>query len=616
MGKINDPESPFKKETNNLYTTTVETESGLQKAFNYCSGLNYEDKIVIRIANGVNPVLTHRAVTVNLGYAVPICCSSVTIIGEGQDKDGNRVPNKIYLDRHLTDGYVRDEQGNIRKNDKGEDVHLCDSIISIEGVSETQRVSVHIENLEFMPIGFDKSDKMDTFVPTKDDFVMLETHLIKIWRGDGITLYNVKSTLANGAITNVDLRTVKNVIIRDCELINYNAIEPGNTTGGNLWMRGSMENVLIANNRLEKFGNDEIFAVFGDDYGINSALQPIPTMALKYVEQRNVTVVNNSFVYNRPKMANEIINVGEIVRNDVFICFMEGVSDNVGRKDIKGGIMHDILFANNDIQILHPVRHVFTFWHYHTHIDVFNFRISNNNIRHSYVNTATSDYAIDFIFGFGEAFDYTTSGEIEISHNTINADESIPTSVNGHCFIQNHTANLNVHNNVFYVTENSHLGNAGATLLRCQEDNSTNRLIDNKVKCHYMITVRNVNSGKTINVDFTNNFIQATRSIQVQSNACEFNLRMENNYIETPDYYLLSRGFSANGSIWASQNVWYTLPTPAGSTYTAAAMYYPTSGAHVERLTMLSNVVTGARKLVATPDYPAADKKVLANNDF
>ena len=91
---------------------------------------------------------------------------------------------------------------------------------------------------------------------------------------------------------------------------------------------------------------------------------------------------------------------------------------------------------------------------------------------------------------------------------------------------------------------------------------------------------------------------------------------MENNYIETPDYYLLSRGFSANGSIWASQNVWYTLPTPAGSTYTAAAMYYPTSGAHVERLTMLGNVVTGARKLVATPDYPAADKKVLANNDF
>ena len=579
-------QGPFHQNDHGIWETTVPSKVSFQSALDYCKTFSNSDSVIINIEENHVATMTKRT---ELG------CSTA-IIGLGS------TPTKIYLNDNLVNnpgGY--------------------DSILSFKAYSMHDPISVHLENLEFMPIG---QEINKPFIPSEKYFCPAESHLIKMSYTDGVTLYKVKSMLMNGPITNVDIRTSKNVIIRDCEFINYNGLQPQNTTGGILWFRGNLENVLITGNTLEKFGNDEVLAFWELEYSAGSGNPQPPVIGtpenkIAYITRNNIQITNNNVIYKLPDIAKNHPELNPYARIDVLIAFYEGNAANFAPY---GGIFKDVLVANNKLELLHPTRYVFTLDGYQQHIDVSNFRICDNIIHHKYTTDKSDVYIADFYFSGSENSVFKTSGEVEIARNIIQAEETIGSNGNGHCFVHNAVANLNIHDNTFDATSFSATGSARTCALRCEYYTQYTRFVSNTVvNCGNPVIIRNVQDNQEVNIEVINNQITGTQAflgyVNNKTNA-KVNIKLENNYINTSStYYILFNGCSDKGSFWASNNVFYTYPDPSGTHPTMNMGYIPTV-TNLESFTMIGNVVAGSRKLVADPSYPKAAQTVIANNNF
>ena len=86
----------------------------------------------------------------------------------------------------------------------------------------------------------------------------IERYAVKIYHGSKVDIHDVDSYMDNADITNFNLHVCSNVTITGCTISNYNNSE----TGGCLWIRGEMHNILVKNNKFYKYGKDETLAIF------------------------------------------------------------------------------------------------------------------------------------------------------------------------------------------------------------------------------------------------------------------------------------------------------------------------------------------------------------------
>ena len=85
-----------------------------------------------------------------------------------------------------------------------------------------------------------------------------ECYAFKAHHADPVVIRDVDSYMQDAKITNFDLQVCSNVTVTGCTLSNYN----NSDTGGNLWLRGEMHNILVKDNKFYKYGKDEALAVF------------------------------------------------------------------------------------------------------------------------------------------------------------------------------------------------------------------------------------------------------------------------------------------------------------------------------------------------------------------
>ena len=165
-----------------------------------------------------------------------------------------------------------------------------------------------------------------------------EKFLIKVNHGNRINIDHFASYCDNAFCTNLDFRVCENITITNSSFTNYNNC----STGGILWFRGNIQNVVVRNNRLYKYGNDEAIAFWevGDDA---HARKPLNTTSYK----RNITVADKYFFFGRPEKERY-----EDVGMDVMVTLF---ADEYGNYNIPTHFQN-ISFSNNEFDVDAPVK--------------------------------------------------------------------------------------------------------------------------------------------------------------------------------------------------------------------------------------------------------------------
>lgn len=191
-----------------------------------------------------------------------------------------------------------------------------------------------------------------------------ENQVLSVYDANKVEISNVRIYMENAVGTCVDIRRSSNISFTNCEITNYNNW----STGGNLWIRGGMENVKISNNTFRKYGNDEIIALWTN---------PIEFELNRNGEFKNIEIANNEFLYGYNRSNKRKIGA------NVLLCFY---NDNEGgctamygnvRNSFSNFQIHD-----NKIRINAPVGQLFAF-RFNDRTEFDNIRIYRNDIRYS-----------------------------------------------------------------------------------------------------------------------------------------------------------------------------------------------------------------------------------------
>lgn len=274
-----------------------------------------------------------------LDFSISLNQHNVTIKGQGRDKTILIVP------------------ANINYSD--------DAIINLQGLYKTQigqeadiRIAVNISGLTIMTDVSKAAAEARVNKLTEN-----ETYIIKCYNVGSLVMRDVRICAENLETTCLDVRRGFNIDIRNCEFINRNR----RWTGGNVWLRGDTENVIIEDNDFYKYGNDEIIALYGsnsfEDYNVSTA-----------ITKRNVMIRNNRiFCQDTTGGSNPS---GIITENNGnwdginqrLICFITNQDDNkviVNNHTVQNltpcaYTIDGIHFENNDIHINAPISHLIT----------------------------------------------------------------------------------------------------------------------------------------------------------------------------------------------------------------------------------------------------------------
>lgn len=160
-----------------------------------------------------------------------------------------------------------------------------DYLINFDG-KKGQSISVEISDLSL------------NMVPHDTLWLKANTpkYILKFINVDGVKIHDFNSTLFNAHTTTMDFRVAHNVMIDHCELVNHN----NSDGGGIIWLRRDNRNVTITNNKLVKYGDDEMLAIWegGDDTSVMC-----PESGLK----ENITFANNEVRFVKCSGAQDMI---------------------------------------------------------------------------------------------------------------------------------------------------------------------------------------------------------------------------------------------------------------------------------------------------------------------
>ncbi len=472
-----------------------------------------------------------------------------------------------------------------------------DALIAVTGNSPQDRVSVVFEDLEFMR-------------PTKGSgyniFTKRGMYLIKIWFASSVIFNNVTSTLENGMISTLDIRASDNITVNGCRFINNNGLLAGNTHGCILQLRGNMNNVHVTNNYFQKYGNDELLAIFGNAAPYNKLSGLFTDAENTYVYRRNITVTGNTFIYKKPTSSSKDCPT------DVMITFGPTNSAAEG-KETQKVFYENVWVAYNNIEVNEHARRVFSFLGLQDWREAANFQVCHNTITHAYEN---SDNAYQWTYDFCLM---TTSKSpltppcITFAGNVINAREKLASGGFGHVCFGLNGGTAKAFNNKLY-------GTSGRTQIKpflLHEQPS-------RLEFSYNTCTETVYSGQIERVPYCEllmrgnsmrgnsklYFYRGNKLDQTQT----AHVVMEDNFFVSGGFELVCQEFSYNGSLRVNGNTWY-INRAGNGTQVVPYATYNTATCNLTEAVFTNNVITGNR-YVGDTSLPGAEVTVVSNNDL
>lgn len=413
-------------------------------------------------------------------------------------------------------------------------------------------------------------------------------HYLKIYYPQSLHIDNVKMSLSDHPITNIDIRNGQNVLIENCVLENYHDNVNVNA-GGNLWLRAITKNVKIINNIFKKTGNDEALAFFGhhtdDDYILPT--DDIPSDG--FCRKQNIIVSNNIFEYGEPGTT-----VASII-NDCLITLIDLTSN---QSQTLKHVYDNISFEGNTIIMNDLTKRVFSSMNI-GYTKIRNVRFENNNIK---INGFTASSAFCDIF----VFDNQSNGVNSIYHVKGNKVFNQAKITDG-----NNTM-------LYFLMQNGGIVSVLDNYLKIYEDNndttqehrrfnffwinkrdSSISIENNYIEgCHMLGSINcSTSSGdEAINyakVLIKNNYIKGGSSIYT-NNIGWFVLNIEDNYIESDQYVIALQNYGNSGYFCYINN--HVVSKFSGT----PTFYYSNSGCNASRVCISNNVFENATSSILT----------------
>ena len=422
----------------------------------------------------------------------------------------------------------------------------------------------------------------------EDGVTPAELYYLKVYYPQSLLLDNVKMSLSNHPITNIDIRNGQNILIENCVLENYHD-NINVSVGGNLWLRAITNNVKIINNIFKKTGNDEALAFFGHHTDDNYILPADDIPSDGFCRKQNIIVSNNIFEYGEPGTT-----VASII-NDCLITLIDLTSN---QSQTLKHVYDNISFEGNTIIMNDLTKRVFSSMNI-GNTKIRNVYFVNNNIK---INGFTASSAFCEIF----VFDNQSNGVNSIYHVKGNKVFNQAKITDG-----NNTM-------LYFLLQNGGIVSVLDNYLKIYEDNndttqeqrrfnffwinkrdSSISIENNYIEgCHMLGSISHSTSSGDEAINYAkvlikNNYIKGGSSIYT-NNIGWFVLNIEDNYIESDQYVIALQNYGNSGNFCYINN--HVVSKFSGT----PTFYYSNSGCNASRVCISNNVFENATSSILT----------------
>lgn len=417
--------------------------------------------------------------------------------------------------------------------------------------------------------------------------------LVKVNHANRLSIDRIKSYCDNAFCTNLDMRVCQNISITNCEFVNYNNCK----VGGILWFRGNTQNVLVRGNKLRKYGNDEVIALW--EVGDNAhAYPPQNTTSFK----KDILITENSFYYGRPDDERY---------EDVTLNVMVNLYADFQKEFNVKTTFDNIRFTNNNFSIEAPVNCIFgvTIDPNTRHQGIV---FSGNNIRNRSESSATGLDHIDI-----HLTDHSPQpATITVQNNTTKTDAEIVNSNNscGYTHLAIDGANVDFTRNridcaatTSSITRN---GRNGVMLMWIQSNGAQVTMSDNVCRGLYMLCQASFGKGiSNLTLNAHNNFFAGDTRIYC-NNLATANLSFTNNTFESDSYEFFLQEFAEQGQLVFNHNK-VTTTKPGGA---LMAHYNKNFTPTFERLEVMGNDIAGVSEKKLLKNFELVKKRSVMGN--
>lgn len=431
-------------------------------------------------------------------------------------------------------------------------------------------------------------------------------YYLKIFYPKSLHIDNVKMSLANHPITNIDIRDGQNVLIENCVLENYHD-NVGVNVGGNLWFRAITQNVKVVNNIFKKTGNDEVLGFFGhytDDNYILPA-SDIPDDGI--CRRQNIIVSNNIFEYGEPGTADAS------VINDCLISLID--SDSNPNQSLK--YVHDnIFFEGNTIIVNDLVKRVFSC------VNIGDTKIRdvcfvNNNIK---INGFAATSAFSIIFDFDNESNNVNSIYQVKGNNVFSKAKITDGNTTKLYFILQNGGIVSALHNFFKIYEDSNDPTQEYRMFYffwINKRDSSLSIENNYIDGCYLLgsiscsTTSGEEAINYANVMIKNNVIKGGSCIYTH-NIGYLVLNIEDNYIESRQYVIALQDYGNSGYFCYNNN--HVISKHSGAT----TFYYSSTECNVTRICIANNTFENVTSNILTTlhNYTSSSIRTEQNNIY
>ncbi len=363
----------------------------------------------------------------------------------------------------------------------------------------------------------------------------VECYAVKVHHADPVVIRDVDSYMSDAKITNFDLQVCSNVMVTGCTLSNYN----NSDTGGNLWLRGEMHNILVKDNKFYKYGKDEALAVF------DRLVDHTGSYTRGVANRTDIFIQDNEFHYgDYPGKYKD-----ETAINRMIVSLFTDHRKSADRCTTRNYHLSNNKFFINDFN----TRCIYvSFDPADTHEDIY---IENNQIFNSDIKSKEEYYRQDI-----EVNDLSNCGDtIHIIGNVVNNKNLVMNQYDteGYCFLLMQGGNVDMHANRItnVATVNPANGKAtGVQVVWCGAEGGTVTMSDNVCKGIKCVAYVGAGDGtKLFNLNASNNYFAGDTRVYCH-NIQELNLNFTHNTFKSDNMNFFLVEFASRGSVVFNYN--------------------------------------------------------------
>ena len=403
----------------------------------------------------------------------------------------------------------------------------------------------------------------------------MEMYAVKVHHANRVEISNVNSYMQDAKITNFDLHVCSNVYVTDCIVSNLNNCD----TGGNVWVRGTMDNINIKRNKFYKYGKDEVVAIF--DRLVDNTNGYLRGKAVR----TNIFIEGNEFYYGGYQGKDKDVSAF----NQMLLSLITDHMKSNDKCDTRNFHVNGNKFYINDV----CTRCMYiSFDPADSHEGIY---IENNQIVNSALDTDMRYYRQDI-----EVNDLSSCDDmIHITGNTVRNKNVVlnNSGSNGYSFLLMQGGNVEMKSNriVNEATVNPLNGKStGTQLVWCGASGGAVNMYDNVCKgVKFIATVGAGDGAQTFTLNARNNHFEGDTRIYCNK-INQLNLDFTSNTFISEDMNFFLQEFAPRGTLVFNNND-VTVKKGNGQLMTHWDKKFSTSKLRFERLEVSNNVFKGVK---------------------